>query len=158
MGTREISESIIKRNATWIEAVEKTLADLGDPALTKGVMKVAGKECAQQILEECQKILGKNPETVDELLEATDVRRRKQLKLSALWERQDNTALLRIGECGCSLVRAGLARPNPIHCLCTVGMFERIFSAVCRGPVRVEVIKTIGSGNDACEFTVHFEE
>ncbi len=158
MGTREISEVAIKRNASWIEAVEKTLANEGDAALTKAVMKAAGRECAQQILRECEQILGRRPVTVDEILEATNARRQHQLKLSGLWERQANTAHLRIDECGCSLVKAGLARPNPIHCLCTVGMFERIFSAVCRGPVNVEVIKTIGSGDDACEFTVHFEE
>ncbi len=158
MGTREISEVAIERNASWIEAVEKTLADVGDAALTKAVMKAAGKECAQQILKECQEILGKNPATVDELLEATNVRRRKQLKLGGLWERHGNKAHLRIDECGCSLVKAGLARPNPIHCMCTVGMFERIFSAVCQGPVRVEVVKTIGAGDGGCEFTVHFEE
>ena len=158
MGTREISESAIKRNATWVEAVEKTLADVGDPALTKAVMKAAGRECAQQILRECEQILGRRPVTVDEILEATNARRQYQLHLSGLWERHGDTAHLKIDVCGCSLVKEGLARPNPIHCLCTVGMFEHIFSAVCQGPVNVEVIKTIGSGDDACEFAVYFEE
>ena len=121
MGKREISESVIKRNATWIEAVEKTLADVGDPALTKAVMKAAGRECAQQILRECEQILGRRLVTVDEILEATNARRQHQLKLSGLWERHGNTAHLRIDECGCSLVKAGLARPNPIHSTYGVG-------------------------------------
>ena len=158
MHTQEISKIAIQRNISWIEAIEKTLADSGNESLTKDVMRAAGNECAQQILEECEQILGKKPETVDELLEATNTRRLQQLNLNSLWEREGNKAHLTINECGCTLVKAGLAKPNPVHCLCTVGMFETVFSAVCRGPVSVEVVKTIGDGDDECEFYVHFEE
>lgn len=157
MNTREMLETAIQRNNSWIEAVESALAGSGNTSLAKDVMKAAGKECAHQILAECQRILGKKPETIDELLEATNVRRLKQLNLPNLWEREGNKAHLHIHECGCTLVKAGLAKPNPIHCLCTVGMFETLFSEVCQGPVSVEVVKTIGGGDDGCEFYIHFE-
>jgi hypothetical protein len=45
------------------------------------------------------------------------------------------------------LVKVGLAKLNPMHCLYKVGMFERVFSAVCQGPINVEIIKSIGFVN-----------
>lgn len=42
MKGKEISEAAIMLNAAWIEAVEKALADRGNMALAKEVMKAAG--------------------------------------------------------------------------------------------------------------------
>ena len=158
MGEKSISENAIERNISWIEAVENAIADNGNEITAKKIMKAAGKKCGQQILKECAQILGKRPENVDELIEGTNIRRLRQLNLDGLWERDGNKAHLKIYECGCTLVKAGLAKPNPVHCLCTVGMFESVFSAVCQGPVNVDIIKTIGFGDDVCEFDVHFQE
>ncbi len=154
----EISEAAIKRNVTWIEAVENALIDCGNRALAKEVMKIAGQKCARQILDDCREILGKKPVTIDELLDATNQRRLQRHNLASLWEKQGNKAHLKIDRCACTLVRAGLAKPNPVHCLCSVGLMESIFSAVCRGPVSVEVVKAIGFGDDMCEFYVNFVE
>jgi predicted hydrocarbon binding protein len=154
----EITESAIKRNVTWIEAVENALIDFGDIALAKEVMKTAGQKCAQQILDDCSEILGKKPETVNELLDATNQRRLQKHNLSTLWEKEGNKAHLKIDECDCTLVKAGLSKANPVHCLCSVGLMENIFSAVCRGPVSVEVVQAIGFGDESCEFYVTFEE
>lgn len=158
MKRTEISEAAITRNVTWIEAVEKALADCGNMALTKEVMKAAGKKCARQILDDCREILGKEPETVDELLDATNKLRLQRHNLASLWEKQGNKAYLKIDQCACTLVRAGLAKPNPVHCLCSAGMMESIFSAVCKGSVSVEIVKAVGFGDNVCEFYVNFVE
>ena len=158
MAHREIPEAAIERNVAWIEAVEKALTEYGNINLSNHVMKAAGRECAQQILADCEKILGKKPETVDELLDATNKRRRERHHLTSIWERQGNRAHLKIDKCACTLVKAGLAKPNPVHCLCSAGLMEHIFSAVCKGPVNVEVVRTIGQGDDKCEFYVNFQE
>jgi len=154
----EIQEAAIKLNVTWIETVEKVLADSGNTILTKKVMKAAGQKCAKQILIECEEILGKKPETVDELLDATNQRRKQRLNIDSLWERRGNRAHMKVNECGCTLVKAGLAKPNPVHCLCSVGLIESYFSSVCPGPVSVEIVKSIGQGDDKCEFYVNFAE
>ena len=159
MKKSKVSEATVKMiNAAWIEAVENALAAHGNTALTIKVMKAAGQKCARQILDDCREILGKKPETVDEILDATNQRRLQIHHLDSLWERQGNKAHLRIGECGCTLVKAGLARPNPVHCLCSIGLMESLFSAVCQGPINVEVVKAIGFGDDVCEFYVNFKE
>jgi len=154
----EISEAAIKVNAAWIEATENALPAYGSPALAEEVMKAAGQKCAQQILDDCRGIVGKKPETVDELLDATNQRRLQIHNLASVWERQGNKAHLEIDECACTLVKAGLAKPSAVHCLCSIGLMEGIFSAVCRGPVGVEVVKAIGFGDDKCEFYVDFVE
>jgi|GEM_PF-1194847 len=156
MAERLVPESAVKRSVSWIEAVERALADQTDEATTRAVLRAAGGRCAEQILAECTEILGHRPQNVSELLDATNERRYRKLGLDALWTLEGSRAHLKIDACGCTLVKAGLAKPNPIHCLCTVGMFETLFSSVSEGPVDVEVIQTIGDGDRACEFYVAF--
>jgi predicted ArsR family transcriptional regulator len=138
--------------------LEACLAERGNQALIKIVMKAAGEKCSVQIFDDCRQILGKNPESVDELLDAMNQRRSQNHNITSLWEKRGNTAHLILEECNCTLVKAGLAKPNPVHCLCSQGMMESLFSTVCRGQVSVELVKSIGSGHDVCEFHVTFEE
>jgi len=156
MEEQKIPGAALKRNVAWIEAVEKALEESGNCALVREVMKAAGHMCARQILADCEEILGRKPGTVDELLDATNRRRRQRHNLANLWEKEGNRAHLVIPECACTLVRAGLAKPNPTHCLCSQGMWETLFSAVSKGPVSVEIVKAVGFGDEGCEFTVTF--
>ncbi|UCG12075.1 MAG: hypothetical protein JSU72_16440 [Deltaproteobacteria bacterium] len=158
MKKTEIPEAARALNVSWIESVEKTLDELGNPSLVSQIMKAAGQKCAEAIFAGCEEILGRKPETVDELLEANNRRRLQKLNLDNRWEREGNRAHLILDECGCTLVKAGLARPNPVHCLCSAGLWENLFLRVCRGPVRVEIAKAVGFGDATCEFTVYFEE
>lgn len=154
----EIPEEAITRSLAWIEGLEDALGTHGDPELVKTIMRAAGGECARKTLEACEHILGKSPETVDELIYAHNQRLSHHLDLDGIWHREGNRAFLKISQCGCPLVKAGLARPNPTHCVCTVGLIETLFSTVCLGNVTVEVIGTLGGGHDACEFEVTFLE
>lgn len=149
-----IPQKAVKLNLNWIESLENCLADCGNLALTKEVMKAAGKNCSIQIFNDCEQILGKFPQSVDDLLDAMNQRR----SLSSLWEKKGNTARLILEECNCTLVKAGLAKPNPTHCLCSQGMMENLFSKVHKGTVNVTLVKSIGNGHDVCEFFVMFLE
>jgi hypothetical protein len=148
----------VERNAAWIAAVETAVAGLDDPAKVKEILGAGGRPCARQILQDCAQILGRYPQSVDELIDATNQRRQALLGLGTRWERRGTAARLKLEACNCTLVRAGLARPNPTHCLCTVGLFEELFASVCQGPVVVEVLSTVGWGDACCEFVVEFEE
>jgi predicted ArsR family transcriptional regulator len=151
-----IPQEAVELNLNWIDSLETCLAESGHQDLTKVVMKAAGEKCSVQIFDNCGQILGKNPESVDDLLDAMNQRRSQNHNLPSLWEKQGNTAHLTLEECNCTLVKAGLAKPNPTHCLCSQGMMESLFSKVCRGPVSVELVKSIGNGHDVCEFHVTF--
>ena len=154
----DVPQKAVQLSAAWIESLETCLAKRGDLTLTKEVMKAAGEQCSVQIMDDCRQILGKNPGSEDELLDAMNQRRSQNHHLTSLWEKQGNTAHLILEECNCTLVKAGLVEPNPVHCLCSQGMMETLFSKFCRGQVKVELVKSIGNGNDVCEFIVTFEE
>ena len=157
MVKNRIPQEAVELNRKWIESLETCLAKHSNQTLMKTVMKGAGEKCSAQIFDDCMKMLGKNPESVDELLDAMNRRRSESHNITSLWNKQGNTAHLILEECNCTLVKAGLAKPNPVHCLCSQGMMESLFSKVCQGPVSVELLKSIGNGNDVCEFLVTFE-
>ncbi len=154
----EISNAAVERNKAWIEAVTSTLNANGDPELSRLAMRNAGKKCASQLLEKIVAHYGRQPQSVDEFIEVINKRRKEILGASNLWQREGNKAHFRIDKCGCDLVEAGLAKPNPVFCLCSAGMFENLFTPFCRGIVRTEIVKAIGFGDDCCEFIVHFDE
>ena len=39
----------------------------------------------------------------------------------------------------------------------SISMFEHLFDPFWHGVVRTEIIKSIGMGDEYCEFVVHFE-
>lgn len=154
----EIPQAAIDRNKGWIDAVTKSLGQRNGTTLIRETMKDTGKKCASQLLEMTLDHFGRAPETVDELIDAINKRRREVLKARAFWVREGDAARFKLEKCSCDLVEAGLAEPNPYFCLCSAGMFESVFSSVCMGPVKAEIMKSIGMGDDHCEFVVTFKE
>jgi len=155
---KEISQVAIDRNKAWIEAVTKSLGERNDIDLIKATMKDAGKKCASQLLEMTINHFGRSPNSVDELIGAINKRRKEVLQAKTFWDRDGDMAHFKLQKCSCDLVEAGLAEPNPNFCLCSAGMFESVFSYVCIGPVKAEIVKSIGMGDSHCEFIVSFEE
>jgi hypothetical protein len=153
----EIPVAAVERNKAWIEAVTSTLKNSGHSELARLAMKNAGKRCADQLLEKIVTHFGRMPESAEELVEAINKRRREVLGATNLWEIEGNKAHFRLDDCGCDLVEAGLAEPNPIFCLCSAGMFENLFAPFCRGAARTEMVKAIGLGDECCEFVVCFD-
>ena len=158
MSKKDIPAAAVERNKAWIQAVTNTLEDRGDPELTRIAMREAGKRCATQLLEKVVAHFGRTPQSADELIEALNKRRKEVLKVLGLWQRDGNKAFLKLDKCGCDLVDAGLAEPNPVFCQCSSGMIESLFASFHRGAVRAEIIKAFGFGDDCCEFVVHFDE
>ncbi len=131
---------------------------MNNTTFLRSTMKAAGKQCASQLMEMTVDHYGRRPESVDELIEAINKRRKDVLKASTFWIRDGNRAHFRLETCSCDLVEAGLVEPDPNFCLCSAGMFESLFASVCKGSVRTDIIKAIGMGDDCCQFVVHFEE
>ena len=158
MQGKNVPEAAVARNKAWITAVTQSLAERGDAELLQGVMKDAGRRCAAQLLEMTIAHYGKALRNVDELIEAINKRREEVLRATTFWTREGDTALFQLEQCSCDMVQAGLAEPNPHFCNCSAGMFAQIFSHVCTGPVSVDILKSIGRGDDHCEFVIHFAE
>ena len=86
MESDRISQKAAELNRNWIESLETGLAKHGDQASTEVMMKAAGKQCSVQIFNDCSQILGKNPESLNELLDAMNQRRSQHHNLTSLWE------------------------------------------------------------------------
>jgi hypothetical protein len=153
----EISAAAVERNRAWIEAVTNTLQASENSELGRLAMKNAGKKCADQLLAKIVAHFGHRPRSIDELVKAINKRRIELLGKTNLWEKKGNEARFRLDKCGCDLVEAGLAEPNPVFCLCSSGMFESLFAPFHQGIVKVELVKAIGLGDECCDFVVHFE-
>ena len=158
MSKKEISIAAIERNRTWIEAVTCSLSKCGNFDLAKQTMRAAGKNCASQLLDKTIKHFGKTPESVHELVEAINKRRKDLLNATNFWTIQGNQAHFQLDRCSCDLVEEGLADPNKTFCHCSAGMFENLFKPFCQGEVHTEIVKAIGMGDECCEFIVHFDE
>ncbi len=157
MLNREISEAAIQRNKAWINGITNALNGIANEEICHCAMKSAGKECAEQLLEKTINHFGKEPESVPEMIEAINKRRKELFSAKTFWELRGNKAFFTLEKCSCDLVEEGLATPNPIFCLCSAGMFENIFTPYHDGNVRAEIVKAIGKGDERCEFIVHFE-
>jgi hypothetical protein len=76
---------------------------------------------------------------------------------SAYKEAADETEK-RFHSCCCPIVkeaiRSGIAL-SPTFCYCGGGWFRRLWEGVTGRPVRIELVKSFLSGDDACEFAVH---
>jgi predicted ArsR family transcriptional regulator len=154
----EISDAAIERNRAWIAAITNSLGTRGDSEILRETMRDTGKKCAEQLLKKIIDHFGRPPESVDELIEAINKRRKEVLNASNFWSRDGNKAHFKLEKCGCDLVEAGLAEPNPNFCLCSAGMFESLFARFCKETAKTAIIKAIGFGDNCCEFMVHFEE
>jgi hypothetical protein len=152
-----ITAAAVERNRAWIEAVTSTLENSGNSELSRLAMRNAGKRCAAQLWEKIVAHYGHEPQSVDELIEAINRRRKEVLRASTFWQKEGEKAHFRLDKCSCDLVEAGLAEPNPVFCLCSSGMFENLFAPFCRGAVRAEIVKAMGLGDECCEFVVHFD-
>jgi hypothetical protein len=153
----EIPRAAVERNRAWIDAVAQTLHEHGDRELSRLAMANAGQACAAQLLEKIVAHYGRTPTSVDELIEAINRRRLEVLVVSNLWRREGNRAKFSLDRCGCDLVEAGLAEPSPVFCLCSAGMCQHLFAPFWPGKVRAEIVKSLGRGDDRCEFVVHLE-
>jgi len=158
MSKKEIPTDAIERNRAWIKAVTNALKTRGDTEFWRIAMRDAGKKCAAQLLEKIVHHFGRTPNSIDEIIEAINKRRKEVLNAPNLWGRKGDTAHFKLDKCGCDLVEAGLAEPNPVFCLCSAGMFENLFAPFCKGTVKAEIVQAIGLGDECCEFVVHFDK
>jgi predicted hydrocarbon binding protein len=155
--TIKINDAAIKRNKDWISGVTNALNNAGNDELCRCAMKSAGNKCAEQFLAETIEYFGKTPESINEMVEAINKRKKEVLKISDFWKLMGDKIFINLEKCSCHLVNSGLAEPNPTFCLCSAGMFESIFTPFHKGVVRTEIIKAIGRGDSSCEFIVHLE-
>ncbi len=142
----------IDKNRSWIARLHESIDQL-DKNLKYTIMKPAGKACASDLMSICEKYLGRTVSSVEDLVTGWNILRNKR-SLKGKWKFEGNTVRGIFGECGCPLIRSGLIELHPVQCYCSQGMMETIFSQVSEKAVEVEIKRSIGKGDDVCEFLI----
>jgi len=142
----------IKKNRSWMARVHQGIDHL-DLDVKCAIMKLAGQACASDILLLCEKNLGKKVRTVEDLITGWN-NIRERMDLHGRWEKEGNALRGVFSECGCPLIRSGLVELHPVQCYCSQGMMETIFSQVSGKRIEVEIKRSIGRGDDVCDFLI----
>lgn len=142
----------IDKNRSWMASVYEGIDQL-DQNVKAAIMKPAGQACADDIVLLCEKYLGRPVKTVDDLVSGWNTIRERR-NLTGKWEIKGNNIRGIFGECGCPLVRSGLIELHPVHCYCSQNMMETVFSRISEKPVEVKINRSIGRGDDVCDFLI----
>jgi hypothetical protein len=119
----------------------------------RAIMKPAGEACASDLLALCEEYLGYEVRSVEDLVAGWNALR-EQRNLTGAWAFEGNGLRGVFGECGCPLVCSGLIELHPVQCHCSQGLMESIFSHVAHKAVEVEIRRSIGRGDDVCDFFI----
>ena len=149
-----IMNSLVNKNKRWIAGLHESIDRL-DEDLKAAIMKPIGEKCASDLLSLCEKHLGRKIDTIEDLVRGWNILRNKR-NLTGKWEFEGDTVRGTFGECGCPLVRAGTIELHPVQCYCSQGMMETIFSKVAGNTIEVDIKRSIGRGDNVCEFRIRF--
>jgi len=117
------------------------------------IMRPAGVACASDLLSLCEKYLGKKVDSLENLVTGWNLVREGR-HLTGRWVIEGSSITGVFSECGCPLVRSGLIELHPVQCYCSQGLMETIFSRAAGKPVQVEIKRSIGRGDEVCEFSI----
>ena len=101
----------------------------------------------------CQDCLGREIETIEDLVEGWN-RAREKRGIKGNWEFAGETIRCELDACGCPLVRSGMVELHPVQCYCSQGLMETVFSLVAKRRIEVDIKQSIGRGDNVCEFIV----
>lgn len=144
----------INKNKKWVTSLLESIELLSEQQKLF-IMKHAGMECASDLLLICADHLGRQVDTIEDLVIGWNILRDSR-NLKGKWQFENGVAHGIFYECGCPLIRSGLIDLHPVQCLCSKGMIEMVFSNVAKKRASVEIICSIGRGDNQCEFVVSF--
>lgn len=139
-------------NKRWIKGLHEGLEGL-DEGERLQIMKPAAFQCSSDILKLCEKFLGKEIESTDDLIKGWNLLRADR-GLNGSWVKENEQYRGVFNECGCPLVRSGLIELHPVQCHCSQGMMEQIFSRASKRGASVKLERSIARGDSVCEFMV----
>jgi hypothetical protein len=142
----------VNKNKRWVAGLHESIDQL-DQAMKSAIVQRSGKACAADLLSLCEKRLGRPLRSTEDLRIAWNMLRDDR-NLGGRWEVQGNDLRGIFDECGCPLVRSGLVELHPVQCHCSQAMMEAIFSQVTRRTIEVEIKRSIGRGDDVCDFLI----
>jgi hypothetical protein len=128
-----------------------------DPETRMKIMELCGEACAREevygsAIEIAARIA---KEEVDE--GRIIGRANEEILWCGKWARKGETIQCTCTKCGCPLVRNEVVRLTGMFCYCSRGWVKTIFVTLLKKPVRVELEKAIGFGDDVCRYVVYMQ-
>lgn len=125
-----------------------------DAETRRRVMEGCGVACAHEehwgpAIEIADRIASEEPDEAGRL-----ERTNREIQWCGKWTRVGGAIQSTCTECGCLLVNQGVVKMNATLCLCSRGWVKTIFETLLGKPVRVELEKAIGRGDDICRYVV----
>lgn len=148
-------EKLLKLTGDLLNSIIKGLNEV-DLETRKKIMELCGETCARESLfgggdlDIAKKIA---EEEIDE--EEILKRANKELLWCGTWIRKDNTIQATCARCGCPLVKNEVVNLTGTFCYCSRGWVKKIFEALLKKTVSVELEKSIGLGDKVCKFIVY---
>lgn len=135
----------------WLQVLIKGLDESVDEKTKNEIMEKCGKACAiyHGDIDEIKLIKRKGENLVDIL----DWMNQEDLWCGK-WVKEGNAITSVCEKCGCPFVRAEIIKPSPTFCYCSRGWVKSVFELVLKKPVKVELKKAIGRGDEACQFII----
>jgi hypothetical protein len=154
---RDVDEFTQTRNSAdksaWVGKLITRLEERLGREKTIVIMQKCGLMCCgvtsrkrvKQLMSECG--------SVEELVEKLN---KAGLGGGRLRMKDDNTIVGGYDRCYCGLVKHTKEPfPADTYCWCSTGWYKQLFETALGRPVEVELVQSITSGADTCEFVIH---
>jgi predicted hydrocarbon binding protein len=163
-GSDGITEKTDKRKiAEWVRGAMEKLDAMVDGETKIQIMESCGRNCADvnKKVAERARLRRKKFKSADEFLEAELKKPMVGTRLvregKMLYQFYTPRAFTRPMRCYCSLLR-GLPDEETVsktYCHCSKGFVKKFWESVLERPVKVDLIQSVVSGADECEFAIH---
>ena len=139
-----------KKAEWWRDTIIRMENELG-PEKTKEIMTICGSKCCGSGHRKTVRKKFEESDSIEEFLKKISA---KDVTYKLI---NKNTILAEYQRCFCGLVKATkTAFPNMTYCQCSAEFNRQYFSSAFGKPVKVELTKSVISGNDSCKFYIHF--
>jgi predicted hydrocarbon binding protein len=139
--------------AAWIQhAVERLETLVGEKTAIKIMENCGRKCCGPTSRARAQEIMSRS-KSIEEFIEQLN---KKGLGGGRLTLKDETTIRGGYDVCYCGQVKK-TREPfsTKVYCYCSVGWYKQLFESALKKPVDVELVQSIISGADSCEFVIH---
>ncbi len=153
MMTGELDEKtrLLNRAGAVLNSILKGL-DAVELETRKRIMELCGEACAGSDRDlDIAKKIAEEASTEEEIV----ARVNEELPWCGTWIMEGNTIHSSCVKCGCPLVRNQVIDLTGTLCYCSRGWVKQIFEIALRKPVRVELERAIGLGDETCKFVIY---
>ena len=144
------NKKLLERSGRVINSIINGMEELSI-AKRRKIMEKSGEACAIAGSYEIAKDISEKTANIEEIINNIN----NQIPWCGQWNLKDNIIRSVCNECGCPLVKNKIVSLNSTFCYCSLGWVKLIFNTLFKKPVHVEMLKSIGAGDNICEFVVY---